>query len=47
MLGSNPVSTPMPSGLTLTKVATDLMQDPFMLRYMVGALQYATLLVYG
>jgi len=46
MLGSNSASTPMPSGLKLTIVDTDLMQDLFMLRYVVGALQYATLPVY-
>ncbi|MCI26057.1 retrovirus-related Pol polyprotein from transposon TNT 1-94, partial [Trifolium medium] len=43
MLESSPVSTPMQSTCKLTKLGSAALDDPFMYRSVVGALQYATI----
>jgi histone deacetylase 1/2 len=43
MLDSSPVSTPMQSTCKLTKLGSSALDDPFMYRSVVGALQYATI----
>jgi len=43
MLESNSISTPMQSGIKLTKIGSDTFSDPSLFRSVVGALQYATI----